>query len=191
MYGHPVRLCFGTSAIGLTSCFVPTLAAVHYCSAESDDTMTQTATNGAGTAASGNPSPSDEEFSKFFDLSRDLLSIASTDGYFKKINPAFSETLGYSEKYLLSKPFIYFVHPEDKPSTQDEIEQLTKSADTVNFENRFRCKDKSYRWLSWMYRRDDSTGMLYAVARDITESKKKAETTTEKRVAVSISHLWQ
>lgn len=106
----------------------------------------------------------------FFDLSLDLLCIARTDGYFHKINPAFQHVLGHTHEDFLSRPFVSFVHPEDVQSTLDEIEKLKKGIPTIQFENRYKCKDGTYKWLSWKCM-PHTNGQLYAVARDVTTEK--------------------
>lgn len=108
------------------------------------------------------------EFKTFFDLSLDMLCIAGTDGYFKMTNPAFEEVLGWSRQELLAEPFMALVHPEDIQATWDEIEKLSKGIPTISFVNRFRCKDGSYKHLSWTAHPDPKTGMLYSVARVIS-----------------------
>jgi PAS domain S-box-containing protein len=115
------------------------------------------------------------EFRKYFEFSMDMLCIAGTDGYFKRVNPAFERILGWPEEKLLSQSFIDFVHPDDVDSTVREIEKLTKGIPTVSFENRYRCADGSYKPLLWNSYPEPETGLLYAIARDITELKRAQE----------------
>lgn len=116
----------------------------------------------------------EEERERFFNLSLDLLCVAGTDGYFKKVNPAFTRTLGYSEVEMLSRPFIDFIHPDDLAATRSEVDILSTGVVSVQFENRYRCKDGSWKWLSWNTQPFIEENILYAVARDVTE-KKEAE----------------
>lgn len=105
------------------------------------------------------------EFRRFFDVSIDMMCIASTDGYFKLINFAFVRELGWSREALLSKPFTDFVHPEDLPATLREIERLASGSPTIRFQNRFLCMNGSYKALRWNAYPEAKTGRLYAIAR--------------------------
>ena len=109
------------------------------------------------------------EIDRFFELSPDLLCIASTDGYFKLINPAFKRVLGWDPPELLKKPYVDFVHPEDKEATLREAERLAAGTPTVTFRTRFRRCDGGYRHLLWTAYPDVGTGFIYAVAKDITD----------------------
>lgn len=116
------------------------------------------------------------EYKKFFELSPDMLCIAGTDGYFKRVNPAFERTLGWSNQELLNRPFVEFVHPDDVEKTIEETESLGRGVPTVQFRNRYRLPDGEYVWLSWTCHPDPETGLLYAIARRIPESEAPPET---------------
>ncbi|RYD47265.1 MAG: PAS domain S-box protein, partial [Verrucomicrobiaceae bacterium] len=113
----------------------------------------------------------EEDRERFFSLSLDLLCVAGTDGYFRKVNPAFTRTLGYTEVEMLSRPFVDFIHPADLASTEAEVASLSTGLPSVHFENRYRCKDGSWKWLAWNTHPFTEEGLLYAVARDVTERK--------------------
>lgn len=113
----------------------------------------------------------DYERERFFNLSVDMLCIAGLDGYFKRINPAFSKTLGYSSEELLKHPFITFVHPDDVAATENEMRKLADGQPTLHFDNRYRHQDGSWRWISWRVQPYLEEKILYATARDITEHK--------------------
>ena len=110
------------------------------------------------------------ELDQFFTLALDLLCIADTDGYFRRLNPAWEMILGWRIDELEGKKFLDLVHPEDMPTTLKAMEDLRTGKEIVNFVNRFRCKDGVYRWIEW---RSFPYGenLLYAAARDITERK--------------------
>jgi PAS domain S-box-containing protein len=107
---------------------------------------------------------------RFFTHALDLFCIAGTDGFFKRVNPAFERVLGYSPKELLGEPFVDFIHPEDRTDTLAEVSKLASGALTLSFHNRFRCKDGSYKRLHWTSYPEQGTGPLYAVAREVPES---------------------
>ncbi len=115
-----------------------------------------------------------KEYQYFFNNSHDLITIAS-ESHFEIINPNFQKVLGYSEKELLEKRFLDFIHPDDINSTLLGIEKIKTGAETLNFVNRYRKKDGSYLWLDWNTTPDLITGKFYASARDITDRKKSED----------------
>ncbi len=115
------------------------------------------------------------ERDRFFNTSLDMLCVASTDGYFKRLNPRWQETLGYSDQELLSRPFIEFIHPDDRQATIEATAKLAQGLDTVYLENRYQCKDGSWRWLAWTCPAPSpGSDRLFAIARDVTEHKRWA-----------------
>lgn len=131
------------------------------------------------------PSPSDNphvqsrqaktDIDRFFDLSLDMLCIANADGYFIRLSPAFTRTLGWSLEDLMSRPFLDFVHPDDQASTLREVEcQIESGKPVLEFQNRYRHKDGSWRLLSWKSS-PHPDGVLYAIARDVTDREQAAQ----------------
>jgi len=110
---------------------------------------------------------------KLFDLSLDLTCLADPAGQFKRVNPAFTKVLGWSSEELLSRPFMDFVHPEDRERTVQEMESRRPGEPIDQFENRYLCKDGGARWLSWKAVQID--GLVYATARDVTDSRRARE----------------
>ena len=115
------------------------------------------------------PSSPKLDLEKFFEMTADILVIAGADGFFKKVSPSFCRTFGYTEDELLAVPFLEFVHPDDVEGTLGELKALVRGELTIDFQNQFRQSDGSYRTLSWSARPDPQTGLLYCVARDVTE----------------------
>src|ERR1700746_3501191 len=89
------------------------------------------------------------EIDRLFELSLDMLCIAGFDGYFKDLNPAWERTFGFNRDELRAKPFLEFVHPEDLGATAAAASRLSAGSEVVSFENRYLCKDGTYRWLAW------------------------------------------
>ena len=109
------------------------------------------------------------DLGQFFNLSHDMLCIASMDGYFQLVNHAFEETLGYTADELLARPFLELVHPDDIEATMREMENLAGGAPTLAFENRYRCADGNYKRLRWIAYPKPELSLIYAVARDMSE----------------------
>ena len=111
----------------------------------------------------------------FFTLTLDMLCVASFEGYFVDLNPMWEPTLGWTIEELKARPFVEFVHPDDRAATLAEAARLSTGATTVTFENRYLCKDGSYRWFRWNATSDSIEKVIYSVARDITASKQAEE----------------
>jgi diguanylate cyclase (GGDEF)-like protein/PAS domain S-box-containing protein len=114
-----------------------------------------------------------EELDRFFNIALDLLCIADTDGIFKHLNRAWETTLGFSLDELTGSNFLDYVHPEDLDSTLAAMAKLSNQNPIINFVNRYRCQDGSYRWIEW--RSAPAGKLIYAAARDITARKQVEE----------------
>jgi two-component system sensor histidine kinase/response regulator len=118
-----------------------------------------------------------EELDRFFMLSLDMLCVAGFDGFFKRVNPAWQRILGYSETELLSRPYMDFVHPDDREATVAEYnKQIQQGQEVIYFENRYFHKDGTLRWLMWTSTPYLEQQVVFAAARDITERKAEQET---------------
>jgi len=104
------------------------------------------------------------------DRSRSRCNDAGVDGYFKQLNPAFESLLGFTREELLGKPFLDFVHPDDRDKTVQLVSRLMQGEAAMDFENRYRCKNGEYRWLSW-HATHEPNGAIYALGRDVSEKK--------------------
>jgi two-component system sensor histidine kinase/response regulator len=149
------------------------LAVIEFCSSESHEPdaelMRTMASIGEQIGFFVERRRSEEELAQLFSLSRDMLCIAGYDGYFKRLNRAWEQVLGWSSAELTARPYLDFVHPDDRDSTIAEASRLASGMETVNFENRYQCRDGSYRWLSWSCTPSGQRRVIFAVARDITE----------------------
>jgi PAS domain S-box-containing protein len=107
-----------------------------------------------------------EELDRYFTTSLDLFCIADTEGHFRRLNPEWEKTLGYTLPELEGHRFLDFVHPEDLPATLAAVSELDDQKEVLNFTNRYRHRDGSYRWIEWRSR--PVGNLIYAAARDIT-----------------------
>jgi PAS domain S-box-containing protein len=119
---------------------------------------------------------------RFFDLSLDMLCVLRFDGYFARLNPAWETTLGFTREELMSRRFIEFVHPDDRERTLGQNRDVRGGGQARLFENRYLCKDGSYRWLLWNARPVAGEQVIYGVARDVTP-RKEAEQERERLLA--------
>ncbi|XXT23504.1 PAS domain S-box protein [Sorangium sp. So ce429] len=113
----------------------------------------------------------DKEQRRLYALAVDMLGIATLDGRFKELSPSWERTLGFSRQELMTRPYLDFIHPEDKARTLSETDTFSTGAQTLTYENRFLCKDGSYRWLEWNAMLALDEGLVYFVARDVTRRK--------------------
>jgi PAS domain S-box-containing protein len=112
---------------------------------------------------------------RFFAVSIDMLCFLDFNGYFKRLNPAWERTLGFTIDELMSRPFIEFVHPDDRERTLNQNREVRGGGQALGFQNRYVCKDGSYRWFLWNAAADAAARVIYSVARDITDRKRADE----------------
>lgn len=136
------------------------------------------------------------ERERFFAVGTDLLVIAGFDGHFKWVSPAWERTFGWTAEELTAHPWLHFTHPDDHERTIKEAEKLLAGQETVSFENRYRCQDGTYRWISWNTKPYPQEQLLYCAATDITERKEAEESLRESEeryrslVSVLTSIVW-
>ncbi len=128
------------------------------------------------------------ELATLFRLSRDMLCVAGFDGYFHQLNPAWQATLGFTEEELKAQPYMEFVYPDDRDATLAEAGKIATGQKALLFENRYRCKDGSHRWLSWNATPIKGLGLIYCTVRDVTQQKRAAEELREARLAADIAN---
>ncbi len=114
------------------------------------------------------------DMNRLFELSLDMLCIASVDGRFLRLNPAWEQCLGFGVRELEGRSFVDLVHPDDVAATHRALDQLANGKDVVDFVNRYRAKDGSYRWIEWRSTPHQQK-LIYAAARDITERRRAEE----------------
>jgi PAS domain S-box-containing protein len=137
----------------------------------------------------------EEERDRFFTLSFDMIGITGFDGYFKRLNPAFERTLGFTIDELLTTPFLNMIHPDDIDMTVAELQKLITNEVPTAFENRCRCKDGSYKWIQWISTPYVDQDLLYGTARDVTarrqaeDALQRANDELEQRVAERTAKL--
>lgn len=119
-----------------------------------------------------------EQLNQFFNVSLDLLGVANSEGYFVRVNPSFEKVLGYTAEEFTSKPFLDFIHPEDRDATKEVMTRLSLQKSVNDFTNRYRCKDGTYRWLEW--RSVPSGNTIYTAARDVTQKMRSAKELEER-----------
>jgi two-component system sensor histidine kinase/response regulator len=129
------------------------------------------------------------ELETLFRMSRDMLGIAGFGGHLYRLNPAWEATLGFTREELVARPFLHFVHPDDRESTIAEARKvMEEGAQSVTFENRYLCRDGSYRWLSWNSVPLKEEGLVYCSVRDVTEQKRAAVELKEAREAADAAN---
>lgn len=127
--------------------------------------------------------PDEEPFGvdDFFEMSLDNVCVAGLDGYFKRLNSSWTRTLGWSIEELMAKPSVEFVHPDDREMTLAGRARLRSGATMGPLTNRYLCKDGTFRWFEWRSVAHTARGLVYAVARDVTEQKRDEQRLAESK----------
>ena len=128
------------------------------------------------------------EMATLFRMSRDMLCIAGFDGYFRRLNPAWESTLGFTTEELMARPYFEFVHPDDRKASIAEGRKVAAGGPAILFENRCACKDGSYRWLSWNAIGLEQEGLFYCTVRDVTEQRRAALELEKAREAAEVAN---
>jgi PAS domain S-box-containing protein len=129
-----------------------------------------------------------DDLDRFFMLSLDMLCIVGFDGYFKRVNPAWQRVLGYTPDELLTRPFVEFIHPDDREASMAEASRISTGEDLLHFENRYLHKDGTCRWFLWTATPFPELQVMYAAAHDITERKAAEETLADYARDLQVSH---
>lgn len=126
----------------------------------------------------------------FFEIAIDMLCCLGFDGYFTRLNPSWERVLGFDRQELMSRPFIEFVHPDDRERTLQQNRAVRGGGSARLFENRYLCKDGSYRWLMWNAAPDPTRSSIYAVARDVTDLKLAEEALERLSITDELTGVW-
>ncbi|MDE2511028.1 MAG: response regulator, partial [Elusimicrobia bacterium] len=118
---------------------------------------------------------------RLFDVTHDLLCVLGFDRRFRFLNSSWENILGYSHEELMAMQDVDLHHPDDRAATLADSEKVMSGIPTTSFENRMRCKDGSYKWLSWTSTPVEAQGLVYAAARDVTERRRVSEELAEAR----------
>src|SRR4030067_1775048 len=124
----------------------------------------------------------EKERDRLFNLSIDMLCCTGFDGYFKQLNPAWKKALGWTNAKLMAKPYFDFVHPEDREPTIKAASGLADGKTVITFNNRYLCKNGTYKWISWNSFPLVEEQLIFAVSRDITQRKQTEEELNQHRM---------
>src|SRR6478672_3159396 len=132
--------------------------------------------------------PVSHEIERYFTIAPEMIIVAGFDGFWKHVNPAVESVLGYTEREALDRPFMEFVHPDDRGRTEEEARRVMGGANAFAFENRMVCKDGSYKWIEWTATPVPEGRVIYAVGRDVTERRRsESEHAALQRIATLVA----
>jgi PAS domain S-box-containing protein len=128
------------------------------------------------------------EVERYFTLAPEMVILAGFDGYWKRVNPTVAALLGYTEREALARPFMEFVHPDDRERTEEEARRVVAGATASAFENRIVCKDGSHKWIEWTVTPVPEERVMYGVGRDVTERRRsESEQAALQRIATLVA----
>src|SRR5450432_2255044 len=123
---------------------------------------------------------SEFEMFAFFEMTPDLVCIAGKDGFFKKVNPAVVDKLGYTEQELYIRPVSSFIYPDDKDHTSENTTKLLAGNALLNFVNRYVTKTGKIVWLEWTSIYNSEKEIVFAIAKDVS-ARKQTEAAIEEK----------
>jgi PAS domain S-box-containing protein len=128
------------------------------------------------------------EVERYFTLAPEMVILAGFDGYWKRVNPMVEALLGYTERDWRSRPFMEFIHPDDRERSDEETRRVFAGATVRAFENRVLCKDGSHKWIEWTATPVSEGRVMYAVGRDVTERRRgESEQAALQRIATLVA----
>ncbi len=128
------------------------------------------------------------EVERYFTLAPEMVILAGFDGYWKRVNPAVEAILGYTEREWLARPFMEFIHPDDRERSEEETRRVIAGATVRAFENRVLCKDGSHKWIEWTATPVPEERVIYAVGRDVTDRRRsESEQAALQRIATLVA----
>ena len=128
------------------------------------------------------------EVERYFTLAPEMVVLAGFDGYWKRVNPTVEALLGYTERDWRARPFMEFIHPDDRERSEEETRRVFAGATVRAFENRVLCKDGSHKWIEWTATPVTEGRVIYAVGRDVTERRRsESEQAALQRVATLVA----
>ena len=152
-----------------------------------DNTTTHAHVMGASGLPNGSAPQPNIRLGRLFNLAQDMLCVASFDGYLIEVNPAWQRVLGWTATELTSRPYADLVHPADRETMLSAPDVLMDGQHVVHYENRYRTRDGSFRWLSWMATPSVEDGVIYAAAHDITQAKLESQIEAAKTAVTRIA----
>ena len=128
------------------------------------------------------------EVERYFTLAPEMIILAGFDGYWKRVNPTVEAVLGYTEREWLARPFMEFIHPDDRERSEEETRRVIAGATVRAFEHRVLCKDGSHKWIEWTATPVPEERVIYAVGRDVTDRRRsESEQAALQRIATLVA----